>query len=377
MLTYLGGRKTKLSQITLLLAVILGFASYSYAQEKPEVSLGGALRFNYRLQPWNDQQELRGGDIGFDMLAINPKASYKGLTLQIKYRLFAANYGPGLLRQGDITYNFENQQDKFVIGLTKVPFGIEPYNSHSYFLGMGYYMGYEDDYDVGFKFAHEGEAIDYQLAFFKNAEDLFSGTDVSQRYSYDVVGDYRETNQLNAKFVFKSGPESKQRIGTSLMYGGLHNIKTNGYYGHYAAALHYENTIGEFNAKLQGMYFKKEVASGTDVVELGAYRLEYNIATEGALYTAGFSYNFPVESDVFDNLQLYDNFAYFDKAKTDFQDSFSNTIGLLIHAGNLYTYAEFITAQNQPWFTEGWTHSFGQGDKKTQFMVNVNIGYYF
>ena len=55
------------------------------------MSLEGALRFNDRLQPWNDQQELRGGDrdIGFDMLAINQKTNLSddiSINVMVRYK---------------------------------------------------------------------------------------------------------------------------------------------------------------------------------------------------------------------------------------------------------------------------------------------------
>ncbi|CAA0143583.1 hypothetical protein V2647_06565 [Tenacibaculum maritimum] len=355
--------------------VFLSIISFRfYAQEKPNVELHGALRFNYKLYSWNQQQQKRGGDIGYDMFAINPKASYKGLTLQVKYRLYAQEYGAGLLRQGDITYTFQNK-DQFILGLTKVPFGITPYNSHSYYLSMGYYIGLEDDYDVGFTYTHKGKNIDYQLAFFKNSEDLFVGEESAKRYSYDVIGDYKETNQVNGKIVYKVGKKYQQQIGTSLMYGGLHNIKTNQYKSHYAIAVHYEGNINQFNIKAQATSFKKN--TGTDYVEFGAYNATYNVASKGELYTLGASYNFPLKSKVFDNIQVYDNYAYFDKSNKEYINSFTNTVGILVHAGNIYSYIEFITTKNQPWFNEGWTNSFAKGDDKVQTLFNINVGYYF
>jgi len=48
------------------------------AQKKPEVDLGGALRFNYILSSWKPEQKKRGGDFGYDMFRINAKALLAG-----------------------------------------------------------------------------------------------------------------------------------------------------------------------------------------------------------------------------------------------------------------------------------------------------------
>src|SRR5699024_3039925 len=101
------------------------------------------------------------------------------------------------------------------IGLTQVPFGITEYDSHNWFFGLNYYLGLEDDHDMGIKFTHEDQRFKYVIAFFKNGEDLQLGsfTDASNtRYSYDVGSidlngdgelEYRnkEVNQINAKFI--------------------------------------------------------------------------------------------------------------------------------------------------------------------------------
>ena len=92
--------------------------------EKPTLELHGALRFNYKLASWKEGQKNRGGDFGYDMFALSPKAYYKGLTLDVEYRLYASDYGGGLLRRGDISYDF-NDKNKIMVGLTRVPFGIE------------------------------------------------------------------------------------------------------------------------------------------------------------------------------------------------------------------------------------------------------------
>jgi len=357
-------------------------------KETPKVELHGALRYNYKLASWKNSSKERGGDFGYDMFAISPKAYFKGLTLDVEYRLYAVEFGSGLLRRGDITYSF-NDNNYIKVGLTKVPFGIEPYNSHSYYLGMGYYMGLEDDYDMGVRFSHQDETFEYQIAFFKNSEEMLFGDKSQQsnkRYSYDVIGVNRETNQINGKLVYKiNRKQFKHRIGGSAMYGGLYNSDSDKMGNHSALAFHYELTANAFNLKTQVTTFKKNPknvnATENSIVSLGAYNLDYELASKGELYTIGASYNFPINNRVIDNIQLYNNYAYFDKSKKEFEDSTSNTIGILFHAGNIYSYIEYIIAENQPWFGSEWTKAFSSGNLDTSIkkeqLFNINIGYYF
>ena len=356
--------------------------------EKPILELHGALRFNYKLASWKEGQKKRGGDFGFDMFALSPKAYYKGLTLDVEYRLYASDFGGGLLRRGDIAYDF-NDRNKIKVGLTRVPFGIEPYNSHSYYLGMGFYMGFEDNYDMGVNFIHLADNLEYQVAFFKNSENILFGDNSPQsnkRYSYDITDVNSQVNQFNAKLVYHiKGDLFNHSIGASGMYGGLYNIESEKMGDHYAFALHYELNAGQFNLKTQVNSFNKNPKNldfnDNDIVSLGAFNGNYEMASKGELYTAGASYNFPVDGKIMSNIQVYNDFAYFDKSIKSFEDSMSNTLGVLLHAGNVFCYVEYIIAENQPWFGSEWTKAFSSGnpDKriKREQLFNINLGYYF
>jgi hypothetical protein len=183
------------------------FSLFSFAQESPEVDVGGALRFNYNLSSWKPEQKNRGGDFGYDMFRINAVAAYKGVYVNAEFRHYSESFGGGMLKQGWFGYKF-NELDELQLGLTQVPFGIQQYNSHNWFFNLGYYMGLEDDHDMGIKFLHLGEDLEYHLAYFKNAEELRFGntSEVSHsRYSYDVAGNNKEIHQVNAKLIYKVG----------------------------------------------------------------------------------------------------------------------------------------------------------------------------
>lgn len=136
------------------------------AQEVPEVAIGGALRFNYNLSTWKPAQKRRGGDFGYDLFRINAKAAYKGINLNAEYRLYSNAFGGGMLKQGWFGYHFD-ETNEIQLGLTQVPFGIQQYNSNNWFFNLPYYVGLEDDHDMGIKYIHTGDKVEYQLAFLK------------------------------------------------------------------------------------------------------------------------------------------------------------------------------------------------------------------
>ncbi|WMI66522.1 hypothetical protein RBH94_05010 [Aestuariibaculum sp. YM273] len=377
------------------IATIISYVVFS--QDKPEVNLGGALRFNYNLSSWKDGQKKRGGDFGYDFFRINTKAKYKGVKLNAEYRFYSNSFGGGMLKQGWIGYDF-NAQNNLQMGLTQVPFGITQYNSHNWFFGINYYLGMEDDHDMGIKFSHEGSNWEYALAFFKNAEELNFGSnsDVSDsRYSYDVGSidldgdgnlDYRnkEVNQVNAKINYLfSGKTTMHKLGASIQYGGLYNLDTENMGSHYAIAIHYELFVGHFDVKAQLSKYKynpeNPLGEANNVIAMTAYGAPYLVASEGSTYTLGAAYNIPVKWHPVSNIQIYNDFGYINKNESDFENTLMNVTGALITAGNIYTYVDFAAGKNQPWLGPVWTGALASGTANANWEMrfNVNIGYYF
>ncbi|MBD0823479.1 hypothetical protein [Aestuariibaculum marinum] len=377
------------------IATIISYGVFS--QDKPEVNLGGALRFNYNLSSWKDGQKKRGGDFGYDFFRINTKAKYKGVKLNAEYRFYSKSFGGGMLKQGWIGYDF-NAQNNLQMGLTQVPFGITQYNSHNWFFGINYYLGMEDDHDMGIKFSHKGVNWEYALAFFKNAEELNFGSnsDVSDsRYSYDVGSidfdgdgnlDYRnkEVNQVNAKINYLfSGKTAKHKLGASTQYGGLYNLDTENMGSHYAIAMHYELFVGHFDVKAQLSRYKynpeNPLGEASNVIAMTAYGAPYLVASEGSTYTLGAAYNIPVKWHPVSSIQIYNDFGYINKNESDFENTLMNVTGALITAGNVYTYVDFAAGKNQPWLGPVWTDALAAGTANANWEIrfNINIGYYF
>tara|TARA_R110001583_G_scaffold163880_1_gene316343 strand:- start:27710 stop:28858 length:1149 start_codon:yes stop_codon:yes gene_type:complete len=374
-----------------LVFTLLPFISL-FAQDKPEVQVGGALRYNYNLSSWKDGQKERGGDFGYDVFRINAKAKYKGIKLNVEYRLYSEGFGGGMLKQGWIGYDF-TPENNLQIGLTQVPFGITQYNSHNWFFSINYYVGLEDDHDMGIKYTHSGEKWEYALAFFKNAEEMRFGSDSdmsNSRYSYDVGsssdGSYRnkEVNQFNAKIIRKfSNGSINHKIGASAQYGGIYNIDTKNTGNQYSLAAHYELTAGKFDLKAQISKYKYNTENPTgennDVIAMTAYGYPYMVASEATTYTLGAAYSVPVEWGPISNLQFYNDFGLIAKSVDSFEDSLMNVTGVLVSAGNVYTYIDFAAGKNQPWLGSEWTNALAKGiaDANWEMRFNINIGYYF
>lgn len=355
------------------------------AQEKPEIKIGGALRFNYNLSSWKEGQKERGGDFGYDMFRVNFNASWKDIYLNAEYRLYSEAFGGGFLKQGWVGYRF-NEKDEIQVGLSQVPFGIQQYNSHNWFFNLTYYFGLEDDHDMGVKFLHVDETFEYDLAFYKNAEELQFGGDTESspnRYSYDVVGRNKEVNQVNGKLIYKFGDSIKNRLGASAQYGGLYNLDTKKTESHSGLAIHYEFDYKNWNLKAQAMKISNNPENlpgeSDDILQMGAYGVPYEVAANYNIYTLAFSKSIPVKLGPISNLQFYNDFGYMDKEIERFEDSFMNVTGILVSAGHVYTYIDYAAGYNHSWLGGNFVDDFSTGnpDAKWEARFNINIGYYF
>ncbi|WP_338733140.1 hypothetical protein [Mangrovimonas cancribranchiae] len=368
------------------------------AQDTPEIKFGGALRFNYIYSSWKPEQKKQGGDFMYDMFRVNAKAAYKGIKLNAEYRLYSDAFGGGVLKQGWLSYSF-NARNHIQVGLTQVPFGIQQYNSHNWFFNIGYYVGLEDDHDIGVKFIHEKEeGFNYQIAFFKNAEAISFGgnSDTSfSRYSYDVSSmdvdgdgelDYRnkEINQFNFKVNYKlNRKDFKHQMGAYTQYGGLYNLDTKDIGNHYGYGIFYELDYKKLNIKSELLHYTKSPKNpeyeSKSVFAMAAYGTPYLVASKANMATLAIAYTIPVNWKPIESFQFYNDFGYINKITKGFTDSYMNVTGVGVSAGHLYTYFDFAAGKNNSWLGGNFIDDFAQGnpDAKWEARFNINIGYYF
>ena len=374
------------TQITLVFfyCLLLGFPSVLRAQDKPELTLGGALRFNYNYSDWKESNKKRGGDLAFDVFRLNVGGAYKNILLDAEYRFYAASSGGGMLKHGWVGYQF-NENHQLQVGLTTVPFGILPYTSNSYFFNINYYLGLEDDADMGIKYVYRKGHWDLALAFFKNADVLDVG-DTSEaspdRYAYDIGGRNKETNQGNIRLAYNWGNRWKQQLGTSALLGGIYNLDTHKMGSRTAFSLHY--TVDYSNWNLMAQYttyrMKPRNAEGEsrDQVTLVAYAAPYEVAAAADVYTVSLSYTFPIHKGILDNIRVYNDFSMMHKRNNNFDDSYQNITGCLLSMGPVYTYVDCALGKNHSWLGEEWNDAFAVGGRaEWGTRLNVNIGYYF
>lgn len=369
---------------TLILLLFLS-SSLTYAQDKPNINLGGALRFNYNYSDWLQESKNTGGQFGYDVFRLNANGSYKNLILDAEYRFYAPSSGGAMLKHGWIGYQFD-EKHQLQVGLNTIPFGVLPYNSNNWFFGINYYLGMEDDADMGIKYTFDNDKWSFATAFYKNSDILaFHSADglSSSRYSYDIVGRNKEMNQGNIRIARKWGDDVLNiEVGASGQIGGIYNIDTEKMGSRAAFALHYIMNISNFNLKAQYTTYNmspKNEEGDNSSIEMGAYGSPYNVATKADTYTIGLAYKIPIDRGIIDAITFYNDFGMMHKRANGMNDSYQNVAGAMFAMGPIYAYLDYAMGKNHAWLGGNWNDSFAQGGDSESWhaRLNLNVGYYF
>ena len=399
----------------------------SAEQDEPslDVSVGGSLRFNALFRsydsniPGSDEpinRVLADGGFTFDTFRINASGSYGGLIFDTEYAVYPESFGGLFIHHGWVGYKFSDSR-QFQVGVSQVPFGIQPYASSSWFFNSAYYVGLEDDYDAGIKAIFTPGNWELKGAYYMNSEqtDFFAGNDFS-RYSYDVApvssanyqvvpggnnlrSDLSEEHQFNAKiaYTFDHGDAGSTKLGVSAQRGQLLNRNTGDTGGHGAVAVHLNGSYGGFDAKLQ--YSKQEFDppltdaekqafdnnagvdyGAEDFVVMGAYGFPQRVASEHSVYSSSLAYHIPVDLGPISEFKPYYDFSMVTKEVDGWNDNVTHDVGVLTSAGPLYLYTDLNVSKGHPFNHpfDGFSSVMAERNNDNwNVAFNMNIGLYF
>ncbi|KGI78686.1 hypothetical protein [Oleiagrimonas soli] len=355
-------------------------------KKKNGITVGGAMRFQYSYEDYNKSNVHRTGDADFDIFRLNFRGKVDDIELQAEWRWFQYM---SAVKYAWLGYDFSKHQ-QLQVGLTRIPFGNQPYNSHNYFFSSNYYLGLEDTYHMGVEYVYSGDPWNVQLAFFKN--DGMGGIDgyVSNRsdsYSYNVVGvrgagegiyddpqhpiASANTAAARVAYTFTPNDDLKVELGASGLHGGLEGPASS--VGSYSAyALHMNTTYKRWNLQAQASRYDYNVDGGGDLLAVGAYAFYDSIPAKADSYTFNVKYHQPVRWGPIKGLDFYNDYSLITNKSGMLPSTFMNILGVGVSAGDLYTYFDFVTARNQPFIGGSMA-----GDGKVEHRFNVNFGFYF
>lgn len=350
------------------------------------IKLGGAVRFQYSREGYDKGSRERRGDMDFDIFRLDLNGSIGNVELSAQYRWFQYM---SAIHHAWVGYRFTDK-DEGQLGITRVPFGNQPFDSHNYFFSSNYYLGLEDSYQMGALYVHSGDPWNVQVGFFKN--DAMGGVDgfVSNRadsYTYNVVGwrgpgegnfddpahpiGVADTGAARVAYTFHPGENSSVEVGASALRGSLESSKHRA--GHYdAEALHMNTDIGRWNLQLQAARYAYHIDGGADRLAVGAYDFYDSIAARAHSWTGNLAYKLPVSWGPITALTFYNDYSRVNHKSGQLPHTWMNITGVSMAAGGLFTYFDFVTARNQPFIGGSMA---GNGGVEHRF--NINFGYYF
>ncbi len=357
------------------------------ADKKEEgIHVGGAVRFQYSYEDYDRGNKRRVGDADFDIFRLNLRGRVDDIELQAEWRWFQYM---SAIKFAWLGYDF-SRTSQLQVGITRIPFGNQPYNSHNYFFSSNYYLGLEDTYHTGVEYVFSGDPWNLQLAFFKN--DAMGGVDGyvgnrSHSYSYNVVGvrgpgegtyaDPRrpigtaDTVAARAAYTFTPGEDLKVEVGASGLHGGLESsARRVGTYDAYA--LHLDADYGRWNVQAQASHYAYHVDGGATRMAVGAYAFYDTIAARADSYTVNVKYHQPVQWGPIHGLDFYNDYSLVTHKSGMLPSTFMNVLGVGVTAGDLYTYFDFVIGRNQPFIGGSM-----DGDGEVEHRFNVNFGFYF
>ncbi len=371
---------------------------------------GGALRASYIYggYPSGDgpSRGSSGGNVELDTFRLELKLEYDldegwgKLIGDVQYRWYD---GYNMLHHGWLGYTFPDGGE-VRLGVHKVPFGLMPYAGNSWFFQLGFYVGLEDDYDLGVKYTKELGPVRIDLAYYAMSEGSWRGaSSESARYSYDVVSTssytlsspYEERHQGNVRVAYsiEHSEEATTELGLSLQVGGLRNEGVGDDGLAQAVALHVKGDYGGLGIKAAAIAYTYEVddndqnGGNPDIVVMGAFDFPYHVATKGLLLEIGLSYRIAIDDwEYLDAIILYEDYSVLLKdgetlAGRHFKASHQNVVGFAIQAGGWYTYVDLAVGNGAP-FVGGSPSPYVNGlaantSDEWQVRFNVNLGYYF
>ena len=359
-------------------------------EKKDGIKVGGAIRFGYNVQDWQDNDKDRYGEFDFDTFRLNLDGELYDILLSAEYRFYPQDNwnAPHHAWLGyDFTDNLQGQ-----LGIHQVPFGLQPYASHNFWFSGAYYVGLEDDYDLGLKMLYDTGPWDLALAFYKN-DELGNPGDAG-RYSVDVINNAdggfagaqaagnEESNQVNGRvaYTFGHGDLGSTEIGGSGQWGQLYNSNTADNGDHWAAAAHLNGNYGRWNLQLEyaayGYDPKNPVGVDDDIITMGAYSYSWGVPAEGQIGIANLAYTLPVNWGPIDSLTFYSDNTVIDPKKGRFDTIWQNVLGFMVASGPVYTYIDVISAEEMIFMGGDMV-----GDTDASFdrntRLNINFGYYF
>ena len=377
----------KIYAILLLSIISLSSQADNNVQQKPQISsqhtrLTFGFMTNYNIREFNESSRDKLGDFGLALIRLGLESRYDDFVLSARYHWYN---GFNAVHHAWVGYNTsENLQIQ--AGVIRVPFGLLPYAAHTFWLGVPYYVGKDDDNDAGLSLTFIKNNLDLRFSITKN-EELGNSTSAN-RYSTDVIRDSdkqqynEEVNQINLRgsYNIQHQYRKKTEIGFSLEWGQLYNTNRHTFGDHWAAGLHLNRVYYRWQFQFEAFKYQynpdNSEMTSKDTILMGMLGAKAEIASKGTVYVANIARDILFTLGPINKMTCYNDFSVLQKAKETFSDSKLNVMGCLVKAGPVLAFIDFMSAKNMTFFDEASSMGSG-GDNQWKHRANLRLGYFF
>ncbi|MDZ7826886.1 MAG: hypothetical protein U5R48_13825 [Gammaproteobacteria bacterium] len=269
------------------------------------------------------------------------------------------------LRYGWLGYRFEDDSE-LQVGIHQVPFGLTPYASHNAWFGVPYYVGLADDYDMGIQYRREDGPWSTRLAFYKNEElNNSTATWTATRSTWCSGRRPAERGDQPAQRPRRLHPGQGHRLrdrAGRLRHSGrsctMPPPTSAAITGRQPCTSTAAAAAGTCSCRASAtQYDPVRIPAGVTAtaVRVGAFEGSYEIASEADMVSRQHRLQLPRRPGTWidQHYLLQRLLAVCSRTAGDARDSQINTIGCAIGSGPLFTYVDYILANNMAFFGNG------------------------
>jgi len=359
--------------LPLLLALSAVFSAQADDGNDAWFKLGGAARFNYAWRDYGPSSKFKP-----DMVQLTANGQYGRLFGSANYRWYDGFDTVYYAYLGWKLMDDEHTQSDVRAGVVNVPFGLLPNAAHSaIWLGSGYYLGLDDDQDLGAVWQYQTKQHHWHVGLF--AGDEYGDASRDARYSFDIASTpalpYREREQFNLRYEYTGGTEtSSWKLGASTRLGRVEHRTSNTHYNHSAGALHGEWAHGPFTVQAQWAYYHYDTPERR--IAMGAFLEPFEIAAAAHVPSLNFAWSVSTPG-WFDAITCYNDYSETRASGPGLRNSQMNVTGCYFAKDNARIYLDWIAGRNM-WYVNGSGIGIdAPGSDGWHSRLGFNIGFYF
>lgn len=354
------------------IATVLALAmTGGVVEAEDDFHLGGAIRFNHS---WLDYGPGKGqGSTDLELVRIDSRGSRGAFSYSLQYRFYD---GFDAIHHAWIGYSASGQW-QLRAGVQQVPFGLLPYASHSFWFGSGYYLGIEDDYDIGLVWERSDDGASWHAGLF--FADEYGDGKRFDRYSFDLAQTaglpYRERERLVLRHA-RQGERGEATLewGLSAFAGRIEAVDSGRRFDHAGIALHAQWQREAWTLQGQWAAYRYDVPGQR--VALSAFAFPFEAASAAQVLSANLAYD-PPKPAWLDSLRCYNNLSTTQVSGAGRRDSWQNVTGCSLGRGPAFAYVDWIAGYNM-WFIGGPGIGIDDaGGARWRSRLNINLGFYF